>query len=303
MLLNRSKQDLEASMEHAVFRVREIPHIVDSFLYAQHQISAGSLEELLASLNKLQGVAFNDSFKEEDFNGAVLMTESNVLLPYAVATGFYPYAIGFIFSNFKPIIRKVLHRPTEARGFYVAKASFTRPPFSDTGVVFVDGRDLRRTFIHYEELTSSTQFQYAKSHQLEYFDGPRVLRKAYELELMLLREAISIYVKNKEAARFLGKGLGPFWYEFWDSLKREFHNKYLPVYKRMVEQAGGTTPRDLELDVKRKIDAVFDLMKSLLHRNTREIVDIFFRFGTMPHHIQEGRLYSPLNDAVTYFNR
>ncbi|MBI2654176.1 hypothetical protein HYX02_05180 [Candidatus Woesearchaeota archaeon] len=290
-------------MEHAVFKVREIPHIVDSFLYAKHQISAGRLEDLVDSLNELQGITFSEAFKEEDFNGAIFMTEDNVLLPYAIATGFYPYAVGFIFPNFKPIVRKVLHRPTETRGFYVSRAFFTIRPFSDTGVVFVDGKGLGRTFIHYEELTSSTQFQYAKSHQLEFFTGPMALREAYELELMLLREAISIYVKTKEVNRLSGNIFGSFWHEFWDMLKREFHHNYLPIYKRMAEQVGGTIPRDLELELKRKIDTVFDLMKPLLHRNTREIVDIFFRFGALPHDMQEGRLYSPLNDVVTYFGR
>ncbi len=302
MLLNRGKESLEASMENALSKVDEIPKIVESFHTSQRDILQGRLESLISSLNGLHGTLFGGTFKEEDFKDAILMTDEHVLSSYASAIGFYPFAVGFIFPSFEPIVAKVLHHPSETRGFYVVKKFFRQRPFSDTGAIFVDRNEIEQTFMHYKGLTSSTQFQYSKTHQLENFNGPKHLRLAYELELALLREIISIYVQNKEFARFQGVSLEPHWNSFWDSLKKEFYSNYLPTYKKMIGQLGATVAEDLEDGLKRKIDSTFDLMKSLSHRDTKDIVNIFFRLGTMPNDMKAGKLYSPLNDIVVYFS-
>ena len=301
MLPNRNKEGLEASMEHALFKVDETPQVVESFLYCQENISRGRLEELVDNLNKLHRVTFSDKFKEKDFEEAIFMTDENVLASYASAVGLYPFAVGFIFPRIEPIVAKVLHHPSKTRGFYINKNFFRQRPFSDTGVIFVDGNELELTFMHYKELTNSSQFQYSKSHQLKYFNGPNHLRLAYELELVLLREIISIYVQNKEFSRFQGANLEPMWDRFWDSLNKEFYSNYLQTYKKMTEQLGVTITEDLEDGLKRKIDSAFDLMKSLLHRDTKDMANIFFRFGTMPDEMRRGKLYSPLNDLLVYF--
>lgn len=300
MLLSRNKAELEASMENAIFTLEEIPQVVESFSRSHSDISKGRLEGLVSGLNNLKGDVFIGTFEEEDFKDASFITDQNGLSSYASATGFYPYAVGFVFPHFESIVGKVLHHPRQTRGFYVNRNYFRQPPFSDTGVVFVDGNELEITFMHYKELTNSSQFQYSKTHQLGYFAGSSHLRLAYELELALLREVASIFVQNKEFSRFRGISIGSVWSRFWDSLKKEFYANYLPTYKKMVGQLGGFIPEDLESDLKGKIDCTFDLMKPLLHRDTKEIVDIFFRFGTIPDEMMHGRLYSPLNDMIMY---
>lgn len=301
MLLNRGKSQLEASMEHALFRVEDIPQVIESFRHSQKDISQGRLENLVASLNDLHDVVFKETLNEKDFSDIIFMTNENVLSSYASATGFYPYAVGFIFPRFGTIVAKLLHAPRGTRGFYINKNFFRQRPFLDTGLVFVDQHKLNLTFMHYHELTSSTQFQYSKSHLLGEFEGPSQLRLIYEVELALLRELISVYVQNKELSHFRRLNLKPLWNDFWESLKIEYRSNYLPTINRMILQSGGTVPRNITDDLTKKINDICDLMKSLLNSDTKEVVNIFFRLGTIPNDMRAGKLYSPLNDLLVYF--
>ena len=121
MLLNRSKSELEVSMETMLFSVDELPQVVESFSRSHADISQGRLECLITNLNELQGITFKERFKEEDFKDSIFMTDENSLSPYANAIGFYPFAVGFTFPNFEQIVAKLLHIPSNTRGFYVNK--------------------------------------------------------------------------------------------------------------------------------------------------------------------------------------
>lgn len=302
MLPERGKSELELSMEHGVFDVEEMPQVVESFLSAQDSIQRGNLEFLISGLNKLHGRVFKERFEEQDFKDAIFMTHGNVLAGYTAFTGFYPFAVGFIFPDFWPIANKPIHTASETRGFYIVRNAFTERPFSDTGITFVDRHQLERTFMHYHELTSSTQFQYSRSHGLKHFRGPDHLLQAYELELGFLREMLSVYVQNKASAIF-NQARFENWASFWDSIKQEWISHYLSFHRKMINHFGGSIPQELEEDLTKKINDACDLMKSLPDRTAREMTNIFFRLGTLPKDMEAGRLYSPINDFLVYFGQ
>jgi hypothetical protein len=194
-----------------------------------------------------------------------------------------------------------VYAANETRAVYVNRYSFKERPFSDIGLMCIDLNELDSTFLHYQQLTISSQWQYSRAHQLGEFNGDWNIMDIYQVELALLRDLASVFVVNKEHGRSRGFDLSPTWGDHWNIVSQEFVGNYFPAYKRSISFAGGIMPQNFDQDLREKIERSCEVMKTLLERNSKDVINIFFRFGTVPEDMREGKLYSPLNDVIVYF--